>query len=53
MTSSNPTCGNTHTVIPRISRDQRPTAAFGDLRLHTSGCYKGANTPHYAWSEAS
>jgi hypothetical protein len=29
-----PTCGNAALAIPRISRNQRPTAAFGGAELH-------------------
>jgi hypothetical protein len=34
-------CGNALNFIPRISRDQRPTAAFGGTWLHISGYRTG------------
>jgi len=46
------TCANDFRFIPRISRDQRPTAALADLRLHTTERCHGAMMPRYDWSES-
>jgi hypothetical protein len=40
------TCANAVPLIPRISRDQRPTAAFGGAQLHMSGQGESARQSH-------
>ena len=45
-----PTCGNAALAIPRISRNQRPTAAFGGAELHMAEQAEADRQGRSRWS---